>query len=697
MAEQAGVVIGIETTLPAAEELKFLKEIGSPAVRSYFNFANAIDAKRDLVTELKTLGKDNICQIHCTNTDGVWLQNDSAIDMKKVKATLDEMGWSGWLVVERSRDAKDVHNVKKNFRANTRYVQSIFQPGATIEVSPNGKSLSTALREARNLRRLADPSAKHGIRIVLKGGEYPLSEPIFLRPEDSGTPTSPTTIEAAPGETPVLSGAIDIKNWRKSTGNGWEADINTPFRELWVNGIKATRARDVDDDDQMPRILSVDKKNQAIYIPATRPLPANPGKMEMVIHQMWAIAILRIRSIEKINNSYKLTFKEPESHLEFEHPWPAPVLDSAHKQNGSSAYYLTNAREFLDHPGEWYADEEKGKLYYWPRPGEDLNTAQVRAPLLTNLVVARGTIDNPIHDIQFNGIQFSYAGWLRPSRQGHVPLQAGMFLLEAQKLKIPGTPDKKGLENQAWIGRPAAAVEVSYAHDLRFGHCTFTHLASTGLDFVRGTFNDTTTHCLFRDIGGTAFQLGVYSDPAFETHLPYNPTDTREVCHDEWITDNTVTDCTNEDWGTVGISAGYVHDIHIEHNEVSEVSYSGICVGWGWTRTINCMHNNSIIGNYVHHYAKHMFDVGGIYTLSAQPGTLIMDNRIDAIYHPPYAHDPNHWFWFYFDEGSSFITIKDNWCPGDKFMHNANGPGNTWENNGPTVSDNIKNAAGVRK
>ena len=90
-----------------------------------------------------------------------------------------------------------------------------------------------------------------------------------------------------------------------------------------------------------------------------------------------------------------------------------------------------------------------------------------------------------------------------------------------------------------------------------------------------------------------------------------------------------------------------------------------------------------------------MFDVGGIYTLSAQPGTLIAENYIDSIYHPGYAHDPKHWFYFYFDEGSSYITIRDNWCPEEKFMHNANGPGNTWENNGPMAGDKIRRAAGV--
>lgn len=126
-AQKAGVVIGIETSLDARNELKLLKDVGSPAIKSYFNFQNALDNGRDLEKELQILGKNNIAMIHCTNTDGYWLQNDPEIDMKKVKATLDKMGWSGWLVLERSRDTTDVHNVKKNFGANAAYVKSVFQ------------------------------------------------------------------------------------------------------------------------------------------------------------------------------------------------------------------------------------------------------------------------------------------------------------------------------------------------------------------------------------------------------------------------------------------------------------------------------------------------------------------------------------------------------------------------------------------
>ena len=127
MAAKAGVVIGIETALGAGAELVLLQDIGSKAVKSYFNFSNALKNGRDLHQELRILGKKHIIQIHCTNEDGVWLQNDPKINLKEVKHTLDDMGWKGWLVVERSRDATMPTAVKQNFSANTAYLKSIFQ------------------------------------------------------------------------------------------------------------------------------------------------------------------------------------------------------------------------------------------------------------------------------------------------------------------------------------------------------------------------------------------------------------------------------------------------------------------------------------------------------------------------------------------------------------------------------------------
>ena len=127
MAWKEGLVIGIETSLDAKNELALLREINSKGIKIYYNFQNALVNGRNLYNELQLLGKDNICQIHCTDTDGVLLKNNTRLDMAKVKRTLDRMKWNGWLVVERSRDTKDVHNVKRNYGMNVEYLKCIFK------------------------------------------------------------------------------------------------------------------------------------------------------------------------------------------------------------------------------------------------------------------------------------------------------------------------------------------------------------------------------------------------------------------------------------------------------------------------------------------------------------------------------------------------------------------------------------------
>jgi hypothetical protein len=589
-----------------------------------------------------------------------------------------------------------------------------------IYVSTNGSDLndgskskpfatvSMALRKVRDLRRLNDPLVKNGIDIIVDEGKYQFSEPLLIRPEDSGTPGSPTRIKNAHRELPVFSGGFEIHGWKKSTAKIfglpktaqekiWVADYPkeipfVPFRQLWVNGVKGIRAK-TENGNKMARILSWDHQSQTCWVPKPKGIDlSNVTGIEMFIQQWWAIAILRIKSMKIAGDSIQLSFYQPESRIQSEHPWPAPWIS---KKTGNSAFYLTNAIQFLDEPGEWYLDQQAKKIYYYPRSNENMQTANVIAPSLETIVKIEGTIDRPVSNISFQGISFQHTGWLRPSQFGHVPLQAGMYLLDAYKLKTPGTPAKKDLENQAWIGRPAAAVDISYADSITIEECRFEHLASTGLDLRRATHDDMIEGNLFKDIGGSGILDGVFSDESSETHLPYDPKDLREICTKDTIQNNLVTDVTNEDWGCVGIGAGYVRNIQIGLNEVSDVSYTGISLGWGWTKAQNAMRDNAIVSNKVHHYAKHLYDVAGIYTLSAQLGTIIERNYIDSIYEAPYPHDPHHWFYLYTDEGSSGLTVKDNWCPAEKFLQNANGPQNVWENNGPMVSNDIKANAGV--
>lgn len=559
-------------------------------------------------------------------------------------------------------------------------------------VKPGAYSIEKALQQAREERRLNNAT---DICLRLQEGVYQLNQPITIRPEDNGTRI------VADGKV-TISGGVSISGWKKE-GKCYVADVPDfngrplEFRQLWVNGKKAVRARDVDDFEQMFRIRSVDKANETIYVPAKAVKKIINAKYpEMVLHEMWCIANLRIKNIKIQGDSAAVTFHQPESHVHFMHPWPSPMVTT---DGHNSAFYLTNAKELLDSEGEWYLDARASKLYYIPRKGEDMGSAEVIAPAVETLVQVAGTPDEPVKDVTFEGITFSYTTWMRPSVSGHAPLQAGMYMTEAYKLrpKMDRPNGDHKLDNQGWVGRPAAAVSLNCAENVSFTKCTFEHNASTGLDYHLYIKGGTVDRCTFRDIGGNGILAGGFSPEGFEAHKPYDPADRRIICTGLNITNNLITDVTNEDWGCVGIGAGFVRDIRICNNEISDVSYTGISLGWGWNQQPCSMANNLISGNLIYNYAKHMYDTAGIYTLGAQPHSLIEGNVVRDIYTPSYVHDPEHWFYLYTDEGSSGITVRNNWTPAEKYLKNANGPGNTWENNGPAVADSIKANAGIRK
>lgn len=561
-----------------------------------------------------------------------------------------------------------------------------------ITVKPGPYAIEKALQQAREDRRL---NGAEDVCIRLQAGTYRLNQTITVRPEDSG-------IRIVADGNAVVSGGVKITGWKKQ-GRMYVADVPEfngrplEFRQLWVNGRKADRARDVADFEKMYRIRNIDKKNEILYVPAAAVKKIlGERHAEMVIHEMWCVANLRIKGIKVQGDSAAVTFHQPESHIHFMHPWPSPMVT---KDGHNSAFYLTNAKSLLDTPGEWYLDAKEQKVYYIPRKGEEMAKADVEAPAVETLMKIEGTPDTPVKGITIEGVTFSYATWMRPSISGHAPLQAGMFMTEAYKVRpkiIRPNGDHK-LDNQGWVGRPAAAVSVRCAEDINFKDCTIEHCASTGIDFFEYTKGGSISRSTIRDVGGNGILAGSFGPEAHEAHLPYNPTDSRIICTGLTIENNLITDVTNEDWGCVGIGAGYVRGIRILHNEISEVSYSGISMGWGWNQQPCAMADNRVKGNLIHHYAKHMYDTAGIYTLGAQPHSFVEENVVRDIYSPGYAHDPNHWFYLYTDEGSSCIMVRNNWTPTEKYLKNANGPCNIWENNGPAVNDSIKANAGIMK
>lgn len=558
------------------------------------------------------------------------------------------------------------------------------------------KTLRQAIKQAREWRRLGDPRTQGGIYIILKEGIYPQEKTLFFRPEDSGTEESPTVIRAAEGAEVVVSGGVPVSGWKQAENHLWVAEApcignrHLEFRQLWVNGTKAQRASQFA-DGVMERMIAFNKEDETITIPTPKIKGLeNAPQLEMMVHQRWAIAILRVKKLDIQGEHTVVSFHNPESQLEFAHPWPQPVIGEA---KGNSSFCLTNALELVDEPGEWFQEYPSGKIYYYPREGEEMSKAQAVAPALEQLVRIDGSLERPVHHILFQGIRFEHTSWNRPSSEGHVTLQGGFRLLDAYKLAIPGLPEKAELENQAWIARPETGICVRGANHISFDGCTFSRMGATGLDYEWAVTDSRVENCLFTDIGGTALQVGAFPDGGFETHVPFKPLNEDELCSDILIRNNLITEVTNEDWGCVGIGAGYVKNITIAHNEVSHVNYSGICVGWGWTLLESGMKNNRIEANYVHHFARWLYDAGGLYTLSNQPGSVMANNRIEALIDAPYATNDRA-FYIYFDEATDGYTVENNWCPEVRFDSNRPGPSNVWKMNGPTVDEAIKLKAG---
>ena len=570
-------------------------------------------------------------------------------------------------------------------------------------------TLNRAIKQAREWRRLNRPEVAGGIYIRLEEGVYAQRNSLFLRPEDSGTPDSPTVICAVDGAHPVISGGVAVTGWKRGYNHPavpeklkqkiWSAEAplignrRVETRQMWVNGHKVQRAAQFPDGG-LERMIDFNPEEQTITIPVSQSVNPerlqNAGQLEMIVHQRWAIAILRVKSIDVKDGQAVVRFHEPESHLEFAHPWPQPVIGG---EKGNSSFCLTNALELLDQPGEWFQEYPSGTIYYYPQADENMETAEVIIPALETLVTIDGTLSRPVKHIQFNGITFAHTSWMRPSYQGHVTLQGGFPLLDAYKLQEPGLPEKAELENQAWITRPETAIRVRGAEHIDFKHCTFRHLSSTGLDYEWAVTASSVEDCQFTDIGGTALLVGAFPDGGFETHIPFIPADVRELCSHITIRNNFISNVTNEDWGCVGIGAGYVRNMDISHNEVCHLNYSGICVGWGWTSLESGMCNNRIEANYVHHFARRLYDAGGLYTLSNQSGSVMRNNRIEHLIEAPYATNDRA-FYIYLDEATDGYTMENNWCPAERFDSNRPGKKNVWKNNGPQVADSIKYKAG---
>ena len=271
--------------------------------------------------------------------------------------------------------------------------------------------------------------------------------------------------------------------------------------------------------------------------------------------------------------------------------------------------------------GEWYLDRTDGYVYYKPLNGEKMDQVEAVAAYLETIVKIEGSsLDNPVQNLQFKGIEFSYATWTWPNQNGCIEHQAFHLFSERQS--------EAGQSEEMWT--PPAGVYVAKADYIQFQRCTFSHMGANGLNLHYGTHHCSIIGNVVYDISGNGICEGKHNEDNVPWNTPYRPQDLREVCSNDIISNNYVAKCGVDYKGSVGIFCGMTSNVTISHNEVCNLPYSGISVGWGWCKATDTtvMINNKIIFNNVHHVNEDslMWDGGGIYTLSNQPNSLCSNN-----------------------------------------------------------------------
>jgi len=492
-----------------------------------------------------------------------------------------------------------------------------------------------SLQGARNaVRRLkAHGPLTTPITVYVRQGRYQVTAPVIFGPEDSGTEKFPIAYAAYPGEAPVISGGQAITGWRKSKRGGnpnlFEAKIPAAtggewyFHQLFVNGQRRQRARTpnkgffyVDGD------LTEDKYAQFRYHDGNiLPSWADGKGVEAIILQSWTVMRDLITAVD--NNTRTVTLSDREVGQGGQNGWG---------REKNARYWVENAFEALDSPGEWYLDRGTRVLYYWPMPGEDLNRAQVVAPTTEELVRFEGGVWGdeapgqsgwplyPVHDIHLVGLTFEHADWSMP---------------------LQGYTDKQGSFD---VG---AAVEAVGADSITIEKSTFQELGGYAVEFGKGCHANRIIRNEMRDLGAGGVKIGE----------PKVPNSLFETSSDNLVSDNRIHDIGNVYPGTVAIWVGQSGSNTIAHNEIYNTYQTGIAVGWTWDFLPTAATDNIVEFNNIHDIGRGMLgDMGCIYTVGVIGG-VIRNN----LCHDVSRFEGTYGGWgIYPDQGSVGLLIENN-------------------------------------
>lgn len=524
------------------------------------------------------------------------------------------------------------------------------------------------ITRARDEVRTVNTNMTGDIYVHLRGGMYDVTSTIEFGPQDSGTNGHRIHYQAYPGETPVLSGATRVTGWTQHEGNLYKAPLerSTKLRNLYVDDARAVMANEtvtaagghgtysVDGGQTNWAWASGSNSDGVKYGLADVPdIAANEDDLEIVNGTTWNENIVCVREVITTPDNYRgLLLQQPYGAIA-----QLPGWNAGFSVNGTHTIF--NAFEFLDEPGEFYFDKSSGTLYYYPRPGEDMATAEVAAPFVEKLLVVAGTsTTDRVENISFRGITFANTDYNLYEVDG----ACGKATVQGATIYVAYGDGNWHNSKYEITDTLPAMINVSNAASIEFASNTVKHSGNEGISLTNDVVDSTITGNVIRDIAGSAITVGhpqhLYLGDTGE-HARYTP-EVEGICTNISITNNLLYDISSLRGfgGHSGITAFFVDTLSIEHNQIQKTAYNGINLGWGWRNfqdSTTCR-NNSINYNRFIDTLSRLHDSGAVYTLGQMPDTTINENYVQGI--PPATSGPT--YGLHNDEGSAYITQNDN-------------------------------------
>ncbi|MFO7957191.1 MAG: right-handed parallel beta-helix repeat-containing protein [Candidatus Brocadiia bacterium] len=524
-------------------------------------------------------------------------------------------------------------------------------PGRLPE--PNAEGTDGPLRSLegarRAVRRLREEAALEGpVTVRLRGGRYVLDEPVTFRPEDS----APVTYESYPGEEAILDGGRRITGWRIDEVNGrtcWVTELPEVaegewyFRQLFVNGERRRRARLPKEGTYVMEDVPGREPDARWGSGHDRQFRAAEGEFGS-FHNLSDVEVVALHFwLEE--RSPVADYDEDTRMVTLERPTRGPLSED--RAGHFASYYIDNVFEGLTEPGEWYLDRASGQLYYVPMPGEAPETSEVFAPRLLQFLRLLGDAREGRHMefLRFRNLTFEHSRWTHPGAEDDDAVTC--FRGRRAEGRWVGRVHRGG---RACGGQAASdvpgAIYVEGARNCVFEACRVRHVGWYGMELVDGCRGNRFVGNEIADMGGGGIKLngGAERGPLQTSH--------------QRITDNHIHAGGRVFHCAVGILLMSASSNDLSHNHIHDFYYTGISCGWTWGYDRNSVFDNRIEHNHIHNLGQGVLsDIGGIYTLGVQPGTVIRGNLI----HDVVARNYGGWG-IYPDEGTSHVIIENNIC-----------------------------------